>query len=260
MAMNDHSKAYTLMFFCALIVITLFVAHGPLTAGQIGVSKNDYVIYSVLVGLNSTNAAKNIISYYENINNTKWKLKVEEISGMEVTISINKTLNNGTKMETYKGNLENGSGNLSMWVILNNLDVDDGIYQGDKTNIPCISSITSEEFADAKRDVMYAHFNESQSGARSLNNAMWDKETGILCGMISMVIYSGEDLSVQIDLLIIETSLWGKQDSGLGEAAWIITAVLMTIAFSMLASWIIIRKRRKTRRHQKSSLLSAHKI
>jgi hypothetical protein len=135
---------------------------------------------------------------------------------------------------------------------LNNLDVDDAIYQGDKTNVPCINSITSEEFADAKRDVMYAYFNESQSGARSLHNAMWDKETGILCGMISMVMYSGEDLSAQINLLIIETSLWCKQDSGLGEAAWIITAVLMTIAFSMLASWIIIRKRRKTRRHTRN--------
>lgn len=254
MTMNGYSKACTLMFFCALMVITLFVAHSPLTAGYVGVSKNDYAIYSVLVGLNNTNAAKNIINYYENINNTKWKLKVEEVSGMDVTISVNKTLNNGTKMETYKGNIENGSGNLSMWVILNNLDVDDTIYQGDETNIPRISSITSEEFADAKRDVMYAYFNETQSDAVSLHHAIWNKETGILCGMISMLMYSGEDflLNVQINLLIIETNLWGKQDSGLGEAAWVITVVLMTIAFSMLASRIILRKRRKTRRHARN--------
>ena len=252
--MSSYNKACTLMFFCTLMVMRLFVVHSSLTAGYVGVSKNDYAIYSVLVGLNNTNATKSIINYYENINNTKWKLKVEEVSGMEVTVSINKTLNNGTRMEIYKGNLENGSGNLSMWVILNNLDADDTIYQGNQTNIPRISSITSEEFAGAKRDVMYAYFNASQSDALSLHNAIWDKETGILCGMISILMYPSEGsfLNVQINLLIIETSLWGEGGSGLGEAAWVITVALTATFLSTLASWVILRRRRKTRRHARN--------
>lgn len=255
--MRSYSQACTVVFFCILMVTALFVAQGR-SAGDVGVSENDYAVYSVLVGLSSTNATKSIVDYYENINNTKWKLKVEEVSGMEVTVSINETLNDGARMEIYKGDLKNGSGNLSMWVILNNLDFDDPIYYGSETNIPRISFVRFKEFADVKRHVVYAYFNESrsdtQSDIRSIHNAFWDKETGILCGMMSLLEYSDEgfSLDVQINILIIETSLWGKEDSGLREAAWVITVVLMTIALSMLASWIILRKRRKTRKHARN--------
>jgi hypothetical protein len=217
--------------------------------------EGDFAVYSVrtrAVCLADPNdeKVKEQIGYYENINNTVWNLTIQIVNYPNVTFSITKNLKNGTISENYEGNVETGTPDMDMWIISSNLSVADPIYQGESDPEIFIRERAPHEFANATRDVLYVHANQSQSGLESDFGFFWDRETGILCGASSTLKYYDENdlvLTVMINIQIVDTSLWMKTIQN-DESNWLVIITLIVLISILIVTLMLFRKRKKKRK------------
>lgn len=264
MKLGARVLVFLFFFSCASLV---FLALPTYSQYILGINDGDWALYSTEAGWRSEILGeKSAPQYYKDINNTQWKLQVENVSGVdEVRCSVTKPFNNGTeKKEIYDGNVRTGSGNLSLWIVSKGLEVGDWI---DEKEFLDVNATRSLEFADALRPVIYAHYSQPESDdSIGFYGVFWDIETGILCGMsISRIRTVEEKSSIAVlSLKIVETNLW-QPDSGSGfpNNMWF-TGFVAVLFFLVLgvAVGISIRKRRKKKRYARhvkhSRLLHAY--
>lgn len=218
--------------------------------------EGDFAVYSVrtlarcLADANDEKV-KEQIGYYENINNTVWNLTIQIVNYPNVIFSITKNLKNGTISENYEGNVETGTPDMDMWIISSNLSVGDPIYQGESDPEIFIRERAPLEFANATRDVLYVHANQSQSeNLESDFGFFWDRETGILCGVSSTLKYYDENdlvLTVKIDIVIVDTSLWMKTTQN-DDSNWLVIITLIVLISILIVTLMLFRKRKKKRK------------
>lgn len=239
-------------FFFIILAVSTGVLLCPTSLGF--PQKGGWATYSTLAVCHTDATDEKVqeqIEYYTNINNTKWNLTIQELKYPSVTILITKNFQNGTTMfESQEGNVETGNPGLDMWMVSANLSVGDPIYKGaSDPNTPLINETDKLEFANATRDVVTAQFSQQESDTISTFWAFWDKETGVLCGMVSTVQHQGEDFifKAEVHTQIVVTNLWSKNDSGQNEFAWPVTITLVVV-FSIVIVIIVLFFRTKRKR------------
>lgn len=219
--------------------------------------EGDLAVYSVrtlavcLADANDEEVKKQI-EYYENINNTVWNLTIQIVNYPNVTFSITKNLKNGTISENYGGNVETGTPDMDMWIISSNLSVHDPVYLHKNYSKFLIEDRALHTFANATRDVLYAHANQSQSeNFESDFGFFWDRETGILCGVSSALKYYDENglaLIVMVNIDIVETSLWMKTTPRNDESKWLLIITLIVLISIPIVTLMLFRKPKKKKK------------
>lgn len=240
-------------FFFIILTVSTGVLLCPTSFGF--PQKGDWATYSALAVCHTDATDEKVqeqIEYYRNINNTKWNLTIQELKYPNVTILITKNLENGTTvLESQEGNVETGNPDLNMWMVSANLSVGDPIYKrASDPNKPLINETDKLEFANATRDVVIAQFSQQESDTISTFWAFWDKETGVLCGMISTMEHQGEDFmfKAEVHMQIVETNLWSKNDSGHNESTWPATIMLVVIFLILIVIIVLFRRRKRKRK------------
>jgi hypothetical protein len=249
MRLFGKCKVAVFMAFC--LIISLLV---PVSAEAVlGVNEGDWALYNIDSLWSSEIPGDTMPQYLADINNTQWKLQVKNIIGTEsVSLSVTKYYRNGTVMsvEIYEGDVRTGSGNLSMWIIPKNLNVDDPVYVGKDLTV---NATNSREFAGAARLTVYAWIvQEEEAGGNTTGRyaIWWDRETGIFCGGVSDTIRIVGDMYLSRTVIrtsIVETSLWEPSNEifwFLGIGVIIIVLVLVVVAQrSGKLKWRKTRKR-----------------
>ena len=127
--MNKKILILTLFFtiLLSVMVMTSVVAQSRI----VGVNVGDWFKYGdVTFSWNSTDPNATIPSGFETFNVTDWmKMTVTGVSDTNVTVQMIFHLKNGTE-EAYDNivDIDTGAGNMTMWVISANLNVNDTIY------------------------------------------------------------------------------------------------------------------------------------
>lgn len=242
-----------LFLLFAYLFILVFLALPVHCQYILGVNKGDWALYDVQCGWHSEiPGEESAPQYYKDINNTQWKLQVENVFNLvEVRCSVAKPFNNGTeKTEIHSGNVRTGSGNLSLWIVSKDLEVGDWTDEKKTLNVNATSSL---EAAGAVRLLFYARFEQVEpEGSIGYYGVFWDRETGILCGMAVSLIRTEQDKSsiALVNLKIAETNLWEPDSvSGFPNSVWFV-GVVAVLLFLVLggAIGVSIRKRTKIRR------------
>ena len=198
-------------------------------------SEGDWALYKVDSTWHSNNPEDTVPQHLIDINQTEWKLEVEKVQGEIVRVSVTIYYLNGTKKhEIREGNIWTGSGNLSMWLIRNNLGEGDIIFEEKDLKV---NSTRELEFAGAVRQIVYAWFKQKEADGNIWKyDLFWDKETGILCGelMTTVSTEGGYFSTAVIRMKIVETSLWEPSGGDfwfLGIAVTILVLVLVSVVF-----------------------------
>jgi len=199
----------------------------------------------------------NTLQYYRNINDTLWKLYVNKTDNDgEIVFTLIQRLKNGSNVLTvYNGNVFTGSGNLSLWFISPNVNVNQPLYVSNETYKLKAKGIDVEMFAGASRECVLSDFLRPEIGnAEGWYQCVWDRETGLLCTMLSGVKYPASHIDFRTNIYcnISRTNLWT-----LNSSTSIPYAIYVTIVFllALLAIYIVyvkkIKKIRKKRVHSK---------
>lgn len=248
MRLFGKSEVAVFMAFC--LVISLLV---PVFARDVlGVNESDWALYNVEASWHSEIPGDTIPQYLEDINYTEWRLQVKKVLDTEsVRLSVTKYYRNGTEMsvEIHEGNVRTGSGNLSTWIVRKNLEVYDLVYEEEDLTV---NDTKSHEFAGAMRSTVYAWFVQDEGDNRTGRyGVFWDKETGILCGGVSITVRIVEDYlsMIVIRTNIDETSLWEPS----GDNFWLLGIVVIIIVL-VLAVAVFAQKRGKLKRRRRVSV------
>jgi len=258
---------------CFIIVATIFVETSYCSICLSVPREGDWAVYSVDTWY-TTNATEEdvewLIEDFRNINDTKWTLRVEEFHFPQIKFSIEKAFSDETTLtENHEGSIITGYKELGMWIIQSSLNDDDAIYEGDESaNIPIISSSTEYPFANTTRDVVYASFTKHEPVGEYYIpiyiGAFWDRETGILCGMISTATFEEVPflpdvyLYIKTDIEIVETTLWTESKSEPADFTWLIASTIVILLLISVAAVFILNqkkvKKRKTRKRTRKSV------
>lgn len=215
-------------------------------ADILGVKEGDWALYEVASAWNSTITNATAPQYALDVNQTTWKIQVEEvISAEKIKVLVIKELKNGTNRQILEGNVRNGSGNVGLWVIRKNLDVGDSLLEGEGVKV---NETEPHLFAGINRLTVYAWFNEENGGSITEYAFFWDRSTGILCGQIVSSIHIIEDEVVArttVRLKIVETNLWGSP----ADNSWFL-GLLVFIIVVVLAVSVFAWNRRKLRKRK----------
>jgi len=233
------------------VIITFFLLFSPImpvhATEVLGANQGDWALYEVVSTWNSTIANDTVPQYVVDVNQTTWKVQVEEILGTEeIRVLVTKELKNGTQSETREGNVRTGSGNLGLWVVRKNLNVGDQLIQGEEVKV---NKTGSYPFAGATRSTVYAWFNEEEDdGSLSGYAFFWDRETGFLCGEVFTSTRIVEEMGVSraiIRLNMVETSLW---EPSVDNVWFLVVAVIIVVL--VLTIVFFVQRRRKLRRRK----------
>lgn len=127
---------------------------------------------------------------FVDLNETEWALiRVEDVSGTNVTIQQTAHFKNGTEMiEGGYVDIDAGDGNASLVVVSANLNVNDAFYTSGSYSTWKINETIVRAYPDGAREtnllnMTYEHswtVNETQNYYYFTMNLYWDKLTGIL--------------------------------------------------------------------------------
>jgi hypothetical protein len=185
-----------------------------------------------------------------NVNETEWRLQMLDVSGEDVRFSITKYLKNGTVADVYEGNIWMGSGNLSLWVVRRNLNVNDRVYENEELAVNMTQWL---EFAGANRHVVYAQFQryEADGTVFRQHGFFWDSETGVLCGSLDsykLLDAQGNVAAVAMTRSNIEqTSLW-VPERGFDFAAYAWWFFGFAVIVSFVSVFVVFYRRMLRRR------------
>jgi uncharacterized membrane protein (DUF485 family) len=232
-----------------IFYLLAFLAMPAYAADVLGVKEGDWASYEVASAWDSTITNDTAPQYALDVNQTTWKIQVEEVISTEkIKVLVIKELENGTNRRILEGNVRNGSGNLGLWVIRKNLNVGDFLLEGEGVKV---NETEPHLFAGINRLTVYAWFNEEKVGSITEYAFFWDRSTGILCGQIVSTLHIIDDEVVArttIRLKIVNTNLWGSSVNNswfLGLLAFIIVVVLAVIVFAWNRRKLRKRKDRK---------------
>jgi len=187
-----HHRAVlrVLITFLILVVGQLFMfaaVQGQQTS--VGVKVGDWAKYSVGVTWQSNIPGMVEPYYYQDLRNTEWlKVEVNSISGTNVTVILITHFKNDTEtVQTLVGDVETGSGNLSLTfpfpfsplIVKGDLCVGDripGLLLAEK-----VGKTVSQVYAGYHRDINYAEWVFSSFGYTMGEYYYFDKATGFLC-------------------------------------------------------------------------------
>ena len=236
----------------------MVIASAEVLLFQIGSSvprEGDWAVYSVHAVWHSSATDEKVqeaIEYYEDIDDTNWTLTIQKFDYPEAAISIVEPLKNGTNSKSYEGNVETGDPDLSMWIVSANLSEGEPIYRHEADLNITIKSEEPYEFANAIRDVVYTNFNRTESNVISHFGVFWDRETGILSGMSTILEYYDEDsnlmLTAKVDIVIVETNLWTKTAPRQDKTIWPTIVTLIVLLSILVVAVVLFRKRKRKRK------------
>jgi molybdopterin-guanine dinucleotide biosynthesis protein A len=80
----------------------------------------------------------------------------------------------------------------------------------------------------------------------------WDRETGILSGMSTILEYYDEDsnlmLTAKVDIVIVETNLWTKTAPRQDKTIWPTIVTLIVLLSILVVAVVLFRKRKRKRK------------
>jgi hypothetical protein len=237
------SRLAVFVVFCVLVSVIVSVY----SADVLGVNEGDWALYTVISTWKSAITNDTVPPYAVDINQTTWKVQVEEVWGVDrVRLSVTKYLKNGTRIEIYEGSVRS-SNDLEMWVVRKSLGDGDLVYDDEELTV---NSTGFEEFAGAERSEVYAWFSKVETDGSVSKEAYavsWDGETGILCGMLFQYSRVVEDKSslMRVRIGIVETSLWEPSSDG----GWFL-GLLLVIIVLVLAVLVFVWRRVKSKRRK----------
>lgn len=239
------SEVAVFMAFCLLFSLVTSVY----ATDVLGVNEGDWASYEVVSAWNSEIPGDTVPQYAVDMNHTKWRLLVEEILDVDrIRLNVTKYLQNGTRIEIHEGSVSRNSSDLNMWVVRENLKYGDLVYDEEEI---IVNDTKHQEFAGAMRPTVYAWFRhlETDEGL-SAWGVFWDRETGILCGMVHQYSRVLDDKAsiMRARIKIVETSLWepsGDNFLFLGLGVMILVLVLAISVFVWKRGKSRRRKRRK---------------
>jgi len=194
------------------------------------------------------------LQYYKDINGTVWKLFVNETANNgEITFTVLQALKNGSLIPmVYKGNVFTGLGNLSLWFISPNVKAGQSLYISNQTSGPIANKTDFEKFARANRECVFSYFlRQEREDVMGLYQCAWDRETGVLCLMLSGVKYpaSHVDFRTNIYCEISRTNLWTQTQNNTTGPPYQIYAAIVFFSLALLTTYIVyIKKIKKTNR------------
>lgn len=229
----------------------LYVVRVSAETYTVGVKVDDWAKYrdTCLWSSEDPNAIEP--AYYKELKNREWrKLTVQAISYTTITVSVATRFKNDTqKTDVYISDVAAGSGDSEFgWQIIpSGLSKGDRISQNPRAII--LNDTMSKEFAGATREANYAGFSIEVEGV-TLFEYYWDKQSGILCAMLTYDISYSEGYRTEtlIHTEILETNLWQAEadgDSG-GIELWQVIIVVIVISAVLL----IVRSKHKSRRRK----------
>jgi len=266
--MRPKRAPSNLWFLFIAVISILLVARVYMTSTReilgesSGFKVGDWAVYNVETFI-KTNASEekiretfgsriiNTIRYYEGINNTKIRLIIENKSP-DGTVRFSITwffVNGSSKKEMHEGNFLTGSGNLTLWIISPNVEKGEPVYTRNITYVPDAKSIIKRPFAGARREVVFTTFPlPAPEGFSSTTGIFWDRETGILCSMLTdtacVIKGIGIELRFRMTTTITETSLWSANENTFPTLQSIITILL----FVSLLIVLLLKKRTRAKR------------
>lgn len=193
------------------------------------------------------------LQYYKSVNGTLWKLFVNESDNDgEIVFTLIQKLKDGSTVPTvYRGNVFTGSGNLNLWFISPNVNKGHSIYVNNETSEPIAKEIKFERFAGASRECVLSDFlRPEMEGVTGLYQCAWDRETGVLCTMLSGVKYPASHVDFRTNILceISKTNLWTQTQNNSTGPSYQIYAVIVFFSLALLTTYIVyIKKIKKTR-------------
>jgi len=239
------SEVVVFMGFYMLLSLIL-----PVYTTQVsGVDEGDWASYNVISAWHSTIPGDTVPQDIMDVNQTEWRLDVNEVLGDEESVRVCVTMNyaNETKREIHTGNLRTGSGNLSMWVVRKGLNMGDLVHIEKELQV---NSTESLEFAGAVRQAVYAWFRQEEAdGSVWKHDLFWDRETGVLCGEVISSVHTVDTYicTMAIRISIVETSLWEPSGDGFWLLVWGVIILVVVLAIGVLVWKGGKSSRRKTR-------------
>lgn len=239
------SEVAVLMTFCLLFSFVMPVY----VAAVLGVNQGDWASYEVVSAWHSEIPGDTVPQYAVDMNHTEWRLLVKEILGVDrIRLNVTKYLQNGTQIEIYEGSVSRNSSDLKMWVVRKDLEYGDPVYDEEEV---MVNDTQRQEFAGAMRSTVYAWFRHLETdGSISAYAVSWDRETGILCGMVFQYSRVRDDKAsiMRARIKVVETSLWEPS----GDNFWFLVLGVIILILVLVISVFVWKggesRRRKTRK------------
>lgn len=235
---------FTLMFFVVLGFPTRVVSVPTYTVGvEVGYWAK-YMHACMQTSNNTDDVPQPEMPIWSNVT-------VESVSGTMVVLNEISYFENGTTVtDMFEGDIKSGTGDLVFKLIAKGLSEGDPIAE-DATE--AILSSKVDEYAGAFRRVnRYFHYAVDRSGNYTDYDVYWDKETGVLCELITAWRFVTEEYS--LELLVVsamsETNMW-QPGSGFKGLEWV---AIVTVVFVIVI--VIYTLRRKTPSKRKSLRVS----
>lgn len=219
------------------------------TTDVLGVNEGDWASYEVVSAWHSDIPGDTVPQYAVDMNHTEWRLSVEEILGVDrIRLNVTKYLRNGTQIEIYEGSVSRNSSDLKMWVVRKNLEYGDLVYDEEEV---MVNDTQHREFVGAIRSTVYAWFRHLETdGSVSAYAVFWDRETGILCGMVFQYSRARDDKAsiMRTRINIVETSLWEPSSDDFWFLGLGVIILVLVLAISVFVWKGGKSRRRKTRK------------
>src|SRR2546426_2703537 len=139
------------------------------------------------------------------INANFTRLTITDVTGTNITANQLTTYTNGTTiLDNIQGDVATNSGNLTFWLISENLTTGDPIYT--TPNAPIINETLVETFAGTPRTLDVFNATQVFSGGQAIVDAWWDQQTGIL---LQLEFHLGTQTgSAFLFIRLIATNIW----------------------------------------------------
>jgi hypothetical protein len=238
-----HPKI-AITFLMWLSISILFIA-----SPVFSLNKNDWAVYNVKAYWFSNIPEETPPLDVLYINDTIWRLQVEDVVDKRIRISIEKSLNNGTSVDFREGDFWSGEGNLSLWIVRENLNVGYSVYLNSELKV---NKTGFYDFAGVSRDCAYGWFTQQMGQVREEHAFFWDRATGILCGSVASYVYVRDSNTTRLTIYtsIIETNLWSSESDGSAVFNNWWFGVAVSVVILIVACVLFLRERRKVGRRR----------
>ncbi len=168
-----------------------------------GVKTGNAAAYSVSASWGLPSPPSGPFSQFIKANFTR--LSITGVTGTNITANQVTTYTNGTTLvDLIQGDVATDSGNITFWLISENLTTGDPIYT--TQNAPIINETLLETFAGTPRTLDVYNATQIFPGGQATIDAWWDQQTGILLQL-------GFDLATQsgsafLFIRLIATNIW----------------------------------------------------
>ncbi len=230
------------MFLVSVMLVTLVLAQPRV----VGINVGDWFKYEE-IGFDwySNNPEATIPPYAADLNETEYVIiTIQDISGTNVTLQLTTRFTNGTDdIESGYINIDTGDGNLTIWVISANLNVNDTLYTSGFYSTWRLNETIMRTYPDEVRDTTHFNLtvkhesNETGYYMYASTNYYWDRSSGIMVEMT-------QNQTVQMGGNYTTLSIWFRiTESGVWVVPEFDTWTSMLIPVTILTVAILIHKR-----------------